>query len=180
MRRTLPLLLVLLSLAAPLAAGSGNVWIHAAYRQTFFAGEIWDYIPPTFRETKDKGGLGMQLAVALEFTPGTSLGISAEYLQIQTANAIIGSFVIPMTAQALPILVTYRQYSGPLFIQVDAGICFWNGDKGGRDKTIAVGGGYTWPLTKWLNLDCSLRGLFIFSDSLLIPVILSAGVSARL
>jgi hypothetical protein len=179
MRRTLPLLLVLLSLAAPLAAGSGNVWIHAAYRQTFFAGEIWDYIPQENRESIDKGGLGMQLAVALEFTPGTSLGISAEYLQLPDRQRPDREFSFIPVPQALPILITYRQYSGrssSRSMRVSAS----GTGQGGRDKTIAWAGATPGRSPNGSNLDCSLRGLFIFSDSLLIPVILSAGVSARL
>lgn len=179
MNKTATALLFILLLLTPRPgrAGTGDIWLQLSVRQSFFSGTLWDYIPSNQKERTQNGGTGLHFRGAIEIFQGITFGLSFEYLPLAEVNVMTGAFTIPITAQAMPLLFSYRQYSGPIYILAEAGVCFWNGDKGGLDKAVAVGGGYTRPLTHWLNLEFSVRLLAVFSDTLITPVTLSAGVS---
>ena len=180
MKRTALVLLILLLGCLQLSAGTGNLWIRLSGSRTFYTGELWGYIPSSDLESGAGGGTGFGLRVALEFFQGITIGLSFSHLQIKEAIVHTGYFDIPLTAQAMPIMLSYQQFSGPLFMLAEAGICAWNGDKGGMDKTLAFGGGYIIPLNSWLTFDATLRFLLIFSDELITPLTLSVGISCML
>jgi len=179
MKRITTAMLILLT-CTPLGAGTGNIWIHLSGAHTFYTGELWDYIPSSNRTKTSSGGSGFGLRVALEFFQGITIGLSFSHLQIEETTVQTGLFNIPITAQAMPIMISYQQFSGPLFMTAEAGVCAWNGDKGGIDKAVAFGGGYSMPIKSWLSMDATLRFLIIFSNKLITPLTLSLGLSCIL
>lgn len=176
-RRVLSVVVLALLLPFALAAKTGDIWLQMNMANNIYGGELWQYVPANYTTEKSGGGTGMQFRSAIEVVEGVTVGLSLEYHQIQDRNVQIGAFNVPLTAQAMPVLVSYQQYSGQLFVLFEAGACIWNGDKGGIDPSAAFGGGYTMPLAHWLNLNITARALAIFSDRLILPVSLAAGIS---
>mgnify|MGYP000916656474 CR=1 FL=1 len=174
-----PLLSALILLClAPSSAGAlpGDYTIELGLGNSIYQSEIWQYVPDAYTRSRDGGGLGLRFRQAVEMYPGISLGLAVDYLQIEDRTVRIGVFDVPLTTQAIPVLVSYRQYSGQLYMQAEVGFAGWNGDKGGFEFAGSFGGGYTMALSDWLNFTLSTRILIILSDKVIMPVVIGTGV----
>lgn len=154
----------------------GDYTIELGLGNSIYQSEIWQYVPDLYTRSKDGGGLGLRLRQAIELYPGISLGLAIDHLQLEDRTIRLGAIDIPLTAQAIPILLSYRQYAGQLYMQAEVGLSGWNGDKGGFEFAGSFGGGYTMALSDWLNFTLSTRILVILSDKIIIPIIIGTGV----
>lgn len=172
--------LLLLMFSGGLSGAAGDLWLQTALKYTGYRGDLWGYVPEDEKRVRNQGGVGYNLSVYMEIVNGTKLGLSIDYLKVQQTDVIIDSFVIPLEAQAVPVMLSYQKYADALYILVEGGVCLWNGDKGGRDPVVAFGGGYTLPLNSWFNVDLSLKAMMIFSDEVIVPLLFTCGISTRL
>ena len=174
------LLLLILCYTLPctttLQALPGEYSIEIGLGNSVYQSELWSYVPDAYTLNRDGGGLGLRLRQAFEVYPGISLGLAVEYLQIEERTVRIGMFDVPLTAQAIPILFSYRQYAGQLYMQAELGLSGWNGDKGGFEFAGSFGGGYTMALSDWMNFTLSTRILIILSDKVILPIVIGTGV----
>jgi hypothetical protein len=166
--------------ASPLTALPGNYTLELGLGNSFYQSEIWQYVPDDTTRNKVGGGMGLRFRQAFELYPGISFGLAVDYLQIEERTVRIGVFDIPLTAQAIPILLSYRQYSGQLYMQAEVGVSGWNGDKGGFDFTGSFGGGYAMALSSWINFTLSTRIILILSDKIILPIVLGTGIELSL
>ncbi len=174
------LLLLMLCSTLPctttLQALPGEYSLEIGLGNSIYQSELWHYVPDAYTLNRDGGGLGLRLRQAFEVYPGISLGLAVEYLQIEERTVRIGMFDVPLTAQAIPILFSYRQYAGQLFMQAELGLSGWNGDKGGFELAGSFGGGYTMALSDWMNFTLSTRILIILSDKVILPIVIGTGM----